>query len=167
MSSQRMHSPQENTAIKRVQAENMILKEENDLLRKELKEIKQILLKGDGRKQEEMNNLRQTIKKEDTENKELKLQLEIQVKKAQAIETLLTTKQHEIEILTHQLEHTHKALEQERSTNSIKMLQLREKVLAVSETCCAMEERNLEQEREWNHWKENWMHEKQMYMHRI
>lgn len=70
------------------------------MLRKELSEIKKTLMFGSsGKKEEIICNLRDTIKKEDSENKELRFKLEINTKKLAALNTMLQSKDQEISFL--------------------------------------------------------------------
>ena len=50
------------------------------MLKRELADIKYIIL-NDTPKQQKISNLRQTVKKEDSEKKELRLKIDIQIQK--------------------------------------------------------------------------------------
>lgn len=90
--------------VKNIEKENQILREENELLRRELSEIKKNLMLGNINKKEDLiSNLRHTIKKEDNENKELKIKLEISTKKNLALTTLIENKDEEIDFLTNKV----------------------------------------------------------------
>lgn len=90
--------------MKNIEKENQILREENELLRRELSEIKKNLMFGNINKKEDLiSNLRNTIKKEDNENKELKIKLDICTKKNLALTTLIENKDEEIDFLNNKV----------------------------------------------------------------
>ena len=76
-------------------------------------------------KQQEISNLRQTIKREDSENRELRVKMEIQLKKTQAIEALLASKEEEIYFLTNKVQQLQSELTEEREGQAVRVLQLR------------------------------------------
>lgn len=76
-------------------------------------------------KQQEISNLRQTIKREDSENRELRVKMEIQLKKTQAIEALLASKEEEISFLTNKVQQLQSELTEEREGQAVRVLQLR------------------------------------------
>jgi chromosome segregation ATPase len=90
--------------LKNIEKENQILREENDMLKRELSEIKKNLMFGTSNKKEEIiSTLRNTIKKEDSENKELRLKLEIFTKKNAALATLVENKEEETAFLANKI----------------------------------------------------------------
>jgi uncharacterized protein (DUF3084 family) len=115
--------------VKGIEKENLILREENELLRRELSEIKKNLLFGSsGKKDDVISNLRNTIKKEDTEIKELRLKLDIFTKKNAALATLIENKDEEIAFLNNKLAEMEEELNEHREKNVERFEKLKERI---------------------------------------
>jgi hypothetical protein len=81
-----------------------MLREENETLKHELNEIKKKMVSNPANKKEDLIcNLRDTIKKEDNEIKELRVKLDIYSKKNALLTTLIENKDEEITYLNNKL----------------------------------------------------------------
>jgi chromosome segregation ATPase len=137
-------------------------------LRNELNDIKKHLLFGAGSKKEEIiSNLRDTIKKEDGEIRELRVKQEILTKKNSTLQTMLDNKEEEIHFLAAKMAQMDTELTEYRHKNNEKLENLKERTLFIMKSYSELEAKTNKQEFEWLAFKEHWIEQKSMYLDRI
>lgn len=100
-----MHSHRQRyPPLYQLKMENQRLQQENAFLKRELGQIKKNLIFGPAIKKEEPDNsLKESLKKQNSENFELRLKLELFTKKSKSLECLVDSKEEEISFLKSKL----------------------------------------------------------------
>lgn len=137
-------------------------------MRNELNDIKKHLLFGAGSKKEEIiSNLRDTIKKEDGEIRELRVKQEILTKKNATLQSMLDNKEQEIHFLASKTAQMEAELNEYRLRNNEKLENLKERTLFIMKAYSELEVKTNKQDFEWLAFKEYWLEQKSMYLDRI
>ena len=119
------------------------------------------------KKEELISSLRDTLKREDTAVRQLKLKLDLSNKKVSSLNSMLETKDEEIAMLTDKVNSLEVDVLESRKKNLERYELLKEKVNFVLKAYGQLDKKFNSSQLEWLKFKDQWLDEKGMYLHRI